>query len=322
MLIAVCVIGAYIGIMVRLFYERPERFFSAVETSCTTGPFLLAIGTILWLAFRQNPLSRSARKNLAAWAVLLLLTPIAGGLALNYFFPTRDPLQYLSNYRLIHERLQGRQVNEPGIWNELTNRINKQALSKTEAEESVAELITYMKFATPGGWNKPVSWQEPFLQAATQANLISDEVLCDLCDAFYASTTTIKVYRADRRGVSLYVEHGGHWLIKDSGVDIDLIWSVTKVMVDGTEAKVAHENAFFSWEWQGDLPVKLEPGLHEVSVELECAYIDHKKKPGNLTKFSPDKWPPTLKRWTTSASTKFTVPDGKATGQQDASQSK
>lgn len=321
MLIAVCVLGAYAGIMARLFYENPQQFFLALDISYTVGPFLLAIGTILWLVIWPKQLLPRMRRRLVEWAVLLLLIPIAGWLALNYFFPTRDPLHYLTNYRLIHDRLKGRE-NQPWVWNELANRINRQALSKAEVEECMSDLIAYIKLSKPGGWDQALTWQQPYLAAATQANLISDELLYDFCDVFYGPNPTLKVLRVERNETLLNVEHGGQWPLAQSGVDIDLIWSVTKLMIDGMPVKVINGNGMFDWLWQADLATKLDPGEHEVSVEVECAYIDHKKKPGTLTKFSPDKWPPTLKRWTTSASAKFTVPDGKVTGQQISPQSK
>jgi hypothetical protein len=312
MLIAVCVLGAYCGIMARLFYESPEQFFTAFILSYTVGPFLLAIGTIVWLGLRLRP---GSRRSIMIWGIVLLFVPILGYVVSSTVLPMRDPLHYLTNYRLIHNRLVGHE-NEPWAWNELTNRINRRALSKAEVEECMNDLIAYMKLTKPNGWNEPMPWQRPFLQAAIQANLISDELQYDLCDAFYGPTTVVKVLRAERNDTLLNVEHGGHWGIEESGVDIDLIWSVTKLMIDGTPVKVTNGNGMFDSLWQADPATKLEPGEHEVSVEVENAYIDHKKKPGTLSKFPPDKWPPTLKRWTTSASAKFTVPDFKAAGQQ------
>jgi hypothetical protein len=319
MLIAVCVIGAYAGIMSRLFYESPEQFFTAFIISYTVGPFLLAIGTIIWLAIRQNPLVGS-RRNLLIWGIVLLFVPMLGFVVTNTVLPMRDPLHYLTNYRLIHNRLVGHE-NEPWAWNELTNRINKQALSKAEVEECMGDLIAYMKLAKPGGWNEPMPWQSPFLRAESQANLISEEVLYELCDAYYGSKPSLKIINADRKGFHLEVENGGHWSMGHSGVDIDLIWYVNRALIDGVPVNISDGHGIFDWMWQADLPVKLEPGEHEVVAEVECGYIDHKNRNGLLSRFSPDKWPATLKRWTTSASAKFTVPGDQATTQQVSPQS-
>src|SRR5215831_12458009 len=58
LLIAVCVVGAVLGLMGRLYVETPETFLQILEAFGTVGPFLLAIGTILvvgWFGVRSTP---------------------------------------------------------------------------------------------------------------------------------------------------------------------------------------------------------------------------------------------------------------------------
>ena len=54
LLISMCVIGATFGIMTRLLMENPEMFLAVVRVGATVGPFLLAVGTIIWIGFRRH----------------------------------------------------------------------------------------------------------------------------------------------------------------------------------------------------------------------------------------------------------------------------
>src|SRR5262245_47037759 len=118
MLLVTCAVGACTGIMWKLFTESPETFIQVLNLAFTVGPFLLAIGTIWWIALRKKQVQSTSDDlpnrswRLAGWGLILLLTPLAGRIVLSLVLPSGDPLQLLGTYRLIHDRLPN-QVNEP-----------------------------------------------------------------------------------------------------------------------------------------------------------------------------------------------------------------
>jgi hypothetical protein len=70
-LFGMCGIGAFLGIMGKLLLERPETFMAALAIEGTVVPFVLAIGTIIFLGLRGE-----RRWKLVAWGSFLLLLPI------------------------------------------------------------------------------------------------------------------------------------------------------------------------------------------------------------------------------------------------------
>ncbi len=59
MALAVGGLGAFFGVMTKLLIEKPEVFFQVLTILSTIVPFLLAIGTILWLGcwYKPNPVN-------------------------------------------------------------------------------------------------------------------------------------------------------------------------------------------------------------------------------------------------------------------------
>ena len=140
--------------MGRLLTESPEEFLWVMNFCSTVVPFVLAGGTIIWIGLRtkrsqsatvcaqcRKALSKTdlgtiavcpgcgvdlsqansvvvvpsqRRWGLVGWGTTLLLTPVVVQLALSWLAPTRNPLQLLSNQRLIHNRLPN-QVDEPQV---------------------------------------------------------------------------------------------------------------------------------------------------------------------------------------------------------------
>ena len=226
MAIAVGGIGAFVGVMTKLYLEEPEIFQRAMGLLATVLPFVLAIGTVLWVGFCRRPakalplcsqcnhvlndvdpavlactecgkdLSQAgaieflanpqSRWGLFVWGVAILLMPVAAGLGLLLLLPSGNPLKALNNRRLIQNRLPAK-VAEPWIWNELENRVKRGRLTKQEATDAVKELILHMKTTRPAGWDQPLTWQDDFLIAAANAKLIEEDVYFDLCDTFHGT---------------------------------------------------------------------------------------------------------------------------------------
>src|SRR3954465_15645693 len=137
-LIAVCVVGAVIGVMGKLLLENPEAFVAVWWIGSTIVPFVLAVVTILVVAVR------SKRKGLAAWGLVLLLFPITSRIVNRVLLPTGNPVQLLSTRRLIQYRLP-KQIDEPWVWHELNRRLANNSLSREDVEDSIVTLTDHMK---------------------------------------------------------------------------------------------------------------------------------------------------------------------------------
>lgn len=296
LLILLLAVGAGIGLLGRLFLSNPQVFFAVVGGLSTIVPFLLAISTIFVLGFRGK------RQGLMLWSGLLILMPIIG-ISVIFFgqrFVGSSPsnLAVQNTQMLIEEQLRKR-VNEPWVWNELERRVTTGSLTAEQADEAVGVFIAHMKSSKPEGWDQPLHWQDEFLKAATQAGLISDPVMYELCDAFYGPKPVIRPLprlRAGDSGFDITIKYGSTWS-NNSGLDLQLVWDVNQVLVDDkpVEAKRSHRSRD---SWHGQCKGDLTAGEHKIAVEVEAAYIDNKKLIGLSTHDLPKKnWPIAAKRW-------------------------
>ena len=338
--------GDILGVMGRLLTENPEQFLRVMNVFSTIVPFVLAGGTIIWIALRSKKFqlatfcaqckhdlskvdlqavancpgcgvdlsqpktvvvlpNQRRRWGLAIWGITLLLTPVVVQLGLSWLSPMGNPLQLLGNQRLIHNRLPN-QVDEPWAWNELANRLNKQALSKQETDDAIQELIAYMKKTRPAGWDQPLPWQKDFIRAAVQAKMISGDVFLELCDAFYGPKPVAQSLPPIRQGKSSFqldIKYGTPWS-NESGLGVELLWDVRQVLMDGRPLTFRQTNVL-PGQWLGLCDGNFEVGDHEITVEIECAYVDQSKLPG--ANLPASQWPSARKRWTTTISVPVTV---------------
>jgi len=219
-------------------------------------------------------------------------------IALSVIAPTRNPLQLLSTQRLIRNRLP-KQIDEPWVWNELANRINRQGLTQGDVDEALRQLIAYMKQSHPAGWDQPLAWQHDFVRSAVQAKLVSNDVFLDLCDTFFGVKPKAQLLAPVREGksrVHLSIEYGSHWS-NQSGLGVDLNWYVKRVLLDGVPIAEQQSNvSLYNWSAWFDGPFKA--GEHELTFEIECGYFTQGRLPAPNAPAA--QWPPARKRWTTT----------------------
>ena len=352
-LIAVLAAGLTLGILGQLLWLQPDIFAVAIYVLATIVPFVLAIGTVLWIGFHRSPIwslpvcatcrrdlrwfdlnevascpecgadltaskalaferSRYRSGQMIAWGFVLLLMPvigIAGTILVRAVAgPTPGNLGLRSNQEVIQKRLLP-QVDQPWVWQELERRLAAGKLSQKEVDEAVKILIGHMTTTKPNGWDEPFHWQDGFLKAATSADLLSDPVLIDLCDAFFGTTAELKPLermREGRAGFAPRIEFGSRW-DHHFGAGVKLLWEVTSVKLDGKPLPVRRTSKN-DHEWSGYYDDPLPAGEHEVTFEIECAYIDNARLAGLKTGRLPARnWPEALKRWQQTLSTRFTV---------------
>ncbi len=287
-LIVICGLGVAIGLLGRLYVRRPEIFVPLFAVLSLAVPFLLAIGTAIHVGFRRKP---SHPRILVAWAGLLLLMPLLG-LATLYMLRPGD-LRRVSTQELIEQRLP-MQIDEPWVWNELESRLRADTLSQQEVDDAVKELISFMTTAQPGGWNKPLSWQRSFLASAVQAKKVSDQVLVDLCDAYFGSKPSIVPLprlREGTQGFSMELRWGNPFGAA-SGPDLELLWRLDRVLLDGKRIFV-RQTSGSNYEWSGYYDYPIPVGDHLLAFEIESAYVDRSLLTGlDVSEISKSRWPP------------------------------
>ncbi len=252
------------------------------------------------------------RWGLIAWGGMLLVMPVVGiGLLLvaqRFLGPSPGGLGALSTKQLIQQRLP-KQVDEPWVWRELETRLNTGRLSQEEADAAVNVFIKHMTTKKPNGWDSPLHWQDDFLKPAIQADKISEPVLFALCDAFYGPKPAIQPLprvREDEHGIDIEVKYGNTWG-NHSGLGVDLLWEINRVLVDGKPIEV-RQNHKHGERWSGRHEGSLKAGDYEITVEVECAYVNQDKLIGLNKHDLPAKvWPKARKRWKQSVSAPLKV---------------
>lgn len=298
LLIGVPLAGATIGMLGRLFYSNPNHFRLAIVLLLVLTPFLLAVGTIVRLSWRTR------RRGQVAWGLLLAISPLVGYGILtiaNHLYGAHG-YGVVDNTTLIKQRLPN-EITTPWIWQEFERRMQAGSLSQAEVEEVIYTLTAHMKLNNQPGF---MNVEGNFIKLAAQNKLVSQQTLFGLCDAYHFGDppeldhfSGMPGFRGDFR---IGVEFGNHWGMH-SELPIKLIWYPSKVLVDGKQVPFSSRMSH-GRDWDGEFGGNFDVGIHELTVELECAYVDN-------TSFSPfeegciekKKWPKQLhKTWTTSVS--------------------
>ncbi|NOZ39030.1 MAG: hypothetical protein GXP24_02235 [Planctomycetes bacterium] len=307
LLIGFTFFGAALGLLARSLFHSPDVFRLVVGLLATAVPFLLAVGTIIRLGYRSH------QKRLLAWGWLLALAPVCGFLVLfianKYIGTAPGGIGILSNAILINQRLP-QQIDGPWVWRELSRRGKNNSLSQSEVDSAIRKLIAHMKKTKPQGWNSPLPWSDNFLKDANAGKLISDPVVIDLCDAFYGNQLQIERITRLREGEStlqLSVSFGNPWS-DNSGLPAHLLWTVSQVLIDGKSVQI-EQPRHFGQQWNGNYRGLFDAGDHELTVELDCAYVDTDKLLGIRSGANESfRWPKqTRKKWKQTVKTTFKV---------------
>lgn len=261
------------------------------------------------LAFSRK---RYRSGRMVAWGIVLILMPAIGLMGSLSFRMIAGPgpgsLGVLSNQEIIQKRLLP-QVDQPWVWQELERRLAAGTLSQQDVDDAVKVLIAHMKTTKPKGWNDTLSWQRGFLRSAASAGLISEPVLISLCDAYYGTKAEIERLprlRESSKDFHLEIAYGSHWT-NSIGVGVTHLWEVVVVRLDGKRLDF-RQTGKSSGHWSGLHQGLLPAGAHELTVEIECAYVDTALLTGLNTNELPSKlWPEARKRWTQTLATKLNI---------------
>ena len=300
MLIVVALTAPTIGWMAKQWTENPERFFSALRLGTSIVPFVLLGLTVIVVALT----GQRRQKGLAAWGLLLLITPALGGLAHLILLPNGQPIRVLSTQRLIHDRLAAR-VDEPWVWNELHRRLELGELNEAQVGEAVSMLGDHMSKKRPGGWIQPLHWQDDFLRAARQQELITDEDLIALSEAYFrmeprVSSSSFRIGQPGKRKYMVELEFGNEWE-SSSGFDVAVLYDVVSLTLGGKPISPVSGPQKGPTNWNAGVTLDLVPDSQELVIDVEMAFIEFSKLKGlNRNKLTPAQWPQPLKRWTST----------------------
>lgn len=261
------------------------------------------------LAFSRK---RYRSGRMIAWGVVLILMPAIGIMGALLFRTVAGPgpgsLGILSNREVIQKRLPP-QADQPWVWQELERRLAAGALSQQDVDDAVKVLIAHMKTTKPNGWNGTLSWQDGFLRSAASAGLISEPVLISLCDANYGTKAEIEQLprlREGRGDFHLRITYGSDWG-NSIGVGVTHVWEVVAVRLDGKRLDI-RQTEKSSGHWSGFHQGPMPAGEHELTVEIECAYIDAALLTAlNTNELLSKHWPEARKRWTQTVATKLKI---------------
>ncbi len=217
-------------------------------------------------------------------------------------------LRMLSNQQLIKEQLPN-QVDQPWVWRELEQRLKTGSLSQADVDETIKELVKFMTTSRPQGWDRPLTWQRTFLESAVGAGKVSDPVLFSLCDAYHGMKPRVEQLPRLREGTARFdieVRYGSVWA-SHGGPGLQLLWQVDRVLMDGQPISI-RQTSKNGQGWSGRYEGDLKAGEHEITVELDCAYVDEATLKGlNADELSKSRWPKARKRWQQTVSAPLKV---------------
>lgn len=308
-LLIIPILGALIGIGGRLLSTNPELLQNTLQVLGMPVAFLASLATLFWAACRKpspwsNPtcaacgvsLSRRApdqckqcpncqaelqqlgslkfatpaqHKRFRIWALSLVALPfVCGGIGLLLFSGNR-PISYLSDTRLVEERLPGK-IDEPWVWQELERRVDRDILEAGTADRAAKLLIEREKRRV--GPTKPYHWLGSFLKKVIDGDKLSAEVKQELFDTIIGtpklSMSTLNSPQSNlnpRISLDTWSKHN----LRQLGRDIEML--VTGVRLDGEDIDPQRAARRNGWK-QNDIHLPLlgpwPKGEHELEVDV------------------------------------------------------
>gem|GEM_PF-5516843 len=296
MLIALTVAGVAIGLLAQLYFANPSACLGLVMALSTVLPFLLATGTLIRLGWR------SKQRSVAVWGTVLLLTPIAGSalvfLLQSFARPGSGGLGVMSNKQIMQRELP-KDMDGYQVWEELEYRAKNNNLSAGEVDQVVGSLAAYGKKKHPRGWSQPLHRQEEFMRLVRKKDLISKDILVDMCDAYFGSPRIRPYNAATASGQDVHIEYGTPWNEDHHhGLGVAHVWSVKELLVDGKPLELKRQY-HRSDNWNGDPKEPISKDAKELTAKVDVAYLYAEKLIGLDTRNLPiERWPKAIKRWT------------------------
>jgi hypothetical protein len=336
--LAIAGASAFLGIMIKLYIERPEVFQVVAIVLGTVVPYFFAVGTIFMLAVRSRrvpvcahcqkrlddleyektscpgcnadlsqsmaitlaPRSRT-RYGLLAIGLVFLITPAAGFFAAYVIVPSGKPIKALTNRRLIEDRLPPG-IDQPWVWNELEQRVKAGRLSRTEVNMILSELVTHLHGSQANPSLRSLPWQRKFLQEASQAQLIDPHVAVNLCDAYHAPVMpklSLQRNRLDAGWADVTLWIRSQIIRQFDELGVELKWEIKEIRIAG-QAMVPAMQRKIGEQWMVCFNrLQLFTGDHSIEVDLLCEYVPTKPMTANqISKMAAPQSSKPLKTWT------------------------
>ena len=213
-------------------------------------------------------------------------------------------------------------TNSPWEWQELERRMTAGSLTTADVDAAFAALAKKFNADRAAGRpRQPPHWYGGFVASAIRNKTASQSSIDALCQAYYGQAPPLTMRDLAREGEPMLVLLNEHesWDLNN----VRRVWAITDV-VAGNGAKLEvrwrygnHEplgaDALSGSGREGDaqaaLAHALPPGEHEITfnytvgvVPDNVTFVGLDGKPG-----TPNKWPSTIARWTTSVKRKIKV---------------
>ena len=213
-------------------------------------------------------------------------------------------------------------TNSPWEWQELDRRMSAGSLTPADVDSAFAALTTKFNAdraaARP---RQPPHWYGGFVSSAMRNKTASQSAIDALCQAYYGQVPPLTMRNLAREGEPMALSLNEHESWDLNGVR--RVWAITDVVTEGGAKLTAQQqygkkellppDALSGSGREGDMRVALvhalPPGEHELTfnytigvVPDNVTFVGLDGKPG-----TPNKWPPTVARWTAAVKRKVKV---------------
>ena len=213
-------------------------------------------------------------------------------------------------------------MNSPWEWQELERRLTAGNLTTADVDAALAALAARLNANRAAGRKRqPPHWYGNFVAAAMKSQIPSQPAVDALCQAYYDQIPPMTMRKLTREGEPIPVVLNEHEPWDLNGVR--RVWAITDIAAENGSKLTAQQrygpkaplapDALSGTGREGNAQVALVHGLPPGEHELTFAYtvgvapdnttfVGLDGKPG-----TPDKWPPTVARWTATVKRKITV---------------
>ncbi len=213
-------------------------------------------------------------------------------------------------------------TNSPWPWQELERRTNAGSLTTAHVDAAFASLSAHFNAERAAGKpRQPPHWYGGFIATAINSKIASQPAIDALCQAYYGPTPVLTMRNLAREGEPIPIVLNEHESWDLHGVR--RVWAITDITTGiGSKLSAQQRNgrkeplppdALSGTGREGNshaaLHHALSPGEHELTftyvlgvVPDNVTFVGLDGKPG-----TPEKWPPSVARWTATVKQKITV---------------
>lgn len=315
-LLLIGIVGALLGIAGRLLATNPEMLQDTLQVLGMPVAFVASLGLLLWTAVRKpspwsSPVCAGCGANVARQsphecvscpncqadlneagaidfakptrhnrfrllAIAVVALPfVCSGINL-LLFSGAQPISYLSDRRLIDERLPGK-LDEPWVWQELQRRLDAGTLEEDSAERATRSLID--QHAKKTGPPQPLHWGGNFLRNVLQREMLRPSTRNQLF-TLLGGTPKMNLPRtaAERSTFNVWIQAETWSAHNMQLVGRDLELQVADIRLNGEGLDPSRVAGSLGWQ-RDSIDFRLQgpwpKGEHQLEVDVRMRYPLH-----------------------------------------------